>query len=209
MLGVLQGLVRRRARIAEPAAFADLLAAHAAFVSQKSTLDYCRARAGICWPQLFRESEFGRTLELCRWEAYAAVLGDVGEAALIHLRRCDDRGAPLAAGVAQAIGSALRRHPVPAHRDGWEDALAAHAARLHRSLLSPPRPVREVGRVSAARVFEVLPIHTNLKAHDREMVTNNVRFLLCGVAAELERRLDGAALARAVLSDASAAPPAA
>jgi hypothetical protein len=36
-------------------------------------------------------------------------------------------------------------------------------------------------------VFEVLPIHTNLKAHDREMVVNNIRFLLCRVYADMER----------------------
>ena len=45
-------------------------------------------------------------------------------------------------------------------------------------------------------MFDVLPIHTNLKAHDREMVVNNVRFLLCRVYADMERELDGPALVR-------------
>jgi hypothetical protein len=132
------------------------------------------------------------------------VLGDVGEVALIFLRQSGANDGKLAHAVADCLGLALRRHEVPPHRPSWEDVVEAHAARLHQALLAPPRPVREVGRTSARRVFEVLPIHTDLKAHDREMVTNNVRFLLCGVYAEMERRLDGPALARA-LTDAGAA----
>ena len=211
MLGALRRLASGRERVANPEGLADFLAARAAFVSQKSTLDYCRARAGVGWPQLFREDEFGRAMERCRWEAYAAVLGDVGEVALIYLRHAGFDGPPLAAGLAGVLGDALLRHPVPSHRRGWDDAQAAQAAQLHRALMAPPRPVREVGHGSARRVFEVLPIHTNLKAHDREMVTNNIRFLLCSAYAAMEARLDGRALGVALTTagDAPAAPCAA
>lgn len=198
MLSVLRRLRERRGKIVDGAGLADFLAAQAAFVSQRATFDYCRARAGVAWPQLFRASEFGQALELCRLEAYAAVLGDVGEVALIFLRSCGAEDARLAQAVADCLGLALRRQAAPPPRASWEEVLAGHAARLHRAMLAPPRPVREVGRTSAKRVFEVLPIHTDLKAHDREMVTNNIRFLLCGVYAEMERRLDGAALAQAL-----------
>lgn len=207
MLGVLRRLRRGRARVDDPEGLADFMARATAFVSQRVTLDYCRARAGISWPQLFRESEFGQALEHCRWEAYAAILGDVGEVALIYLRQCGCEGEPVAAGVAKGLRSALERYPVPTYRAGWQDALDAHAARLHRALLAPPRPVREVGRSSARRVFEVLPVHTDLKMHDREMVTNNLRFLLCGVYADMERRLDGPVLGRAFNVDAHPKPP--
>jgi hypothetical protein len=211
VLEALRRLASGRDRVATPEGLADFLAARAAFVSQKSTLDYCRARAGVGWPQLFREDEFGRAMERCRWEAYAAVLGDVGEVALIYLRHAGFDGPPLAAGLAGVLGDALLRHPVPSHRRGWYDALAAQAAQLHRALLAPPRPVREVGHGSARRVFEVLPIHTNLKARDREMVTNNIRFLLCSAYAAMEARLDGRALGVALTAagDAPAAPCAA
>ena len=69
-----------------------LSAARTAFVSQKCALDYCRARAGIGWAQLCREDEFGRAIERCRWDSYAAVLADVGEVALIYLRHCGGEG---------------------------------------------------------------------------------------------------------------------
>jgi hypothetical protein len=196
VLGVLRRLSAGSARIATAEGLADFLAARTAFVSQKSALDYCRARAGIGWAQLFREDEFGRAIERCRWDSYAAVLADVGEVALTYLRHCGGEGPDLATELGNAVCAALVRHPVPAHRPDWDEACEAAQARLYRALLAPPRPVHRVGRSSAGKVFDVLPIHTNLKAHDREMVVNNVRFLLCRVYADMESRLDGPALVR-------------
>ena len=99
--------------------------------------------------------------------------------------------------------------PVPAHRASWDDAVEAAEAKLHRALMAAPRAVHRIGRKSGGVVFEVLPIHTNLKAHDREMVVNNVRFLLCRVYADMERELDGPALVRLLsVAGASGSPPA-
>ena len=197
MLGVLRRLAAGRARIVDGGGLADFLAGRAAFVSQKSALDYCRARAGIGWAQLFREDEFGRAIERCRWEAYAAVLADVGEVALIYLRHCGGEGRGSRRGSAEA----LRRGPAsgtrsPAHRPTG----TRPASPRRRGCIGPcwRRRGRCIGSGAAPRgkVFDVLPIHTNLKAHDREMVVNNVRFLLCRVYADMEAQLDGPALVR-------------
>jgi hypothetical protein len=67
--------------------------------------------------------------------------------------------------------------------------------------------VRLIGRISGEAVFAGLPLHTNLKGHDRAMVVNNVRFLLCRIHDDLERAADGPALVRA-LSAAGGPPPA-
>ena len=206
MIRLLRRLAAGRERVLSASGLADFLAVQAAFVSQKSALDYCRARAGIGWPQLFRQDEFGRALERCRWEAYAAVLSDVGEVALVFLRH-HGGDAGVVAGLAASLDAALLRHPVPDHRDSWDDVAAGVRARLHRAMLAAPRPVHRVGRASGGRVFEVLPIHTNLKAHDREMVVNNIRFLLCRVYAEMEAQLDGPALVRALSAMAADDPP--
>jgi hypothetical protein len=106
---------------------------------------------------------------------------------------------------------------VPPHRASWDDALEEIDARLHRAAMAAPRPVHEVGRTSAKRVFNALPIHTNLTRQDREVVTNNIRFLLCRVYADMEAELDGAAIGRALTAsvahgfpapDRAGAPPA-
>jgi hypothetical protein len=56
VIKLLRRLAAGRERIVTTNGLADFLAAQAAFVSQKSALDYCRARAGIGWPQLFRRA---------------------------------------------------------------------------------------------------------------------------------------------------------
>jgi hypothetical protein len=130
---------------------------------------------------------------------------------LIYLRHRGFDGLQLAAALGEVVRAALVRHPAPAHRADWDDAVELARSRLHRALMAPPRPVHRVGRISGRRVFEVLPIHTNLKAHDREMVVNNIRFLLCRVYADMEAELDGAAIGRALTAppgddDPAAAP---
>lgn len=194
MIRFIRGLRKTPEYVRHPDALADFLARHAAFVSQKSTIEYCRARAGVGWNQLVRDEAFTRAIERCRWEAYAAVLGDVAEVALIYLRRQGFNGPDLVAGLSGVAGRSLVRHPVPAHRSGWQDVLDGLAVRLRQAAEQAPRPVHEVGRTSGKQVFAVLPIHTNLAGHDREMVINSVRFLLCRVYAEMEVEVDAAAV---------------
>lgn len=196
MMRFLRGLRPSRMRFDQVDALADFLARHAAYVSQRSTIEYCRARAGVGWSHLVRDAAFTRAIERCRWEAYAAVLADLAEVAQIHLRQQGVDASCVTPGLIDVAGRALLRHPVPAHRADWDETLAALASRLHEAAKQPPRPVHEVGLVSARRVFEVLPLHTNLAGHDREMVTNSVRFLLCRVHADLEAAADGVTLGR-------------
>ena len=170
--------------------FADFLAGRTAFVSQKSALDYCRARAGIGWTQLFREDEFGRALERCRWESYRGGAGrrrrggaDLPAPAAAVRDRTSPRG--------WAGPCALRWSDTPSPgigRIGTRPAIqraGAPASRAARTAAAGA-PGRE--QFCERKVFDVLPIHTNLKAHDREMVVNNVRFLLCRVYADMEAR---------------------
>ncbi len=189
-------LAPERPPIRGPRELADFMAAQAAFVSQKATLDYLRARAGLAWARLFEERDFREALDYCRWEAYAAVLQDVAELVSILLRRHGAPEQPLPALLADLVEVALARYPVPAHRDDWADVVRETEERIRRSLLGPPRPVREVGYASAGRIFPIMPIWTNLADADRDFVENNIRFLLVGVYVELEKRADLPALRR-------------
>jgi hypothetical protein len=140
---------------------ADFLAAHTAYVAQRTVLEYCRARTGLNWDKLFGEQAFLDGLEVCRWEAYAALLADVAEFALILLRRQSPADPQVyLPGIAEAARAALLRHPVPRHRASWD------------------------------AIFGYLPIHPDLRREDREMFRNSVRFALCRVFDEVARRLD-------------------
>jgi hypothetical protein len=173
----LSALRRLQPRRAPPVTTAgelvDFLAARSAYVAQRSVIEYCRARTGPNWEKLFSEPSFLERLEECRWEAYAAVLGEV------------------------AARAALLRHPVPAHRTGWGDAVEAIERHLARALLAAPHPVHLLGIESATAIFDLLPIHADLRRQDRTMFQSTVRFAICRVFDET-RRFDVPALEAAL-----------
>lgn len=189
---------------------ADFLSAQTAYIAQRSVIEYCRARAGLNWDKLFAEPSFLDRLEVCRWEAYAVVLAEVAELALIGLRRhgaADPRA--YLPGLVQAAHAALLRHPVPAHRTSWTDAADAIDRHLAHALIAAPRPVHLLGLHSADVIFDLLPIHADLRREDRSMFQNSVRFALCGASNEVTRRFDVAALEASLLADGDGAPAAA
>ena len=179
----------------------QLLAEQTAYVTQRTVIEYCRARSGLNWDKLFAEPLFVERLEVCRWDGYAIVLAEVAELVLIRLRR-DGTADPedYLPGLVRAAQAALRRHPVPAHRASWSDAEGAIERHLARALLAAPRPVHLVGFQSADAVFELLPIHEGLRRQDQEMFQNSLRFAICGVFEEISRRVDVAALEAALIA---------
>jgi hypothetical protein len=195
-------LPKRATPVSTADELADFLAARSAYVAQRSVIEYCRARSGPNWDKLFSEASFLERLEVCRWEAYATVLAEVAELALIRLRR-DGAGdaASCLPGLVEAARAALLRHPVPAHRSSWSDASEAIERHLARALLAAPHPVHLLGIESATAIFELLPIHADLRRQDRIMFQNTVRFAICRVFDET-RRFDLCAL-EAVLSTAA------
>ncbi len=201
----IRNLVRRAAaagrpvRCRTPEALAALLAREAAFIAQKSTIEYCRARAGCGWDKLFAERELAEAIRRSRWTAYPAVLGDLAEATQILLRRAGEEEAARAVVLAPVIGRALRYHGEPEIPLDLEGVEAAIVRRLEGALAAPPRSMRELGPPTGAIVYEVLPLRTNHRG-DREVVQNQVTFLLCGAYGRLEERIATAELARALLA---------
>jgi hypothetical protein len=108
--------------------------------------------------------------------------GEVAELALIRLRR-DGAAVPHAClpALVQSAHAALLRHPAPSHRTSWSGAADAIEEHLARALLAAPRPVHLVGYQSGDAIFELLPLHADLRRQDREMLQNSVRFAICGV----------------------------
>jgi hypothetical protein len=172
-----------------------------AYVAQRSVLEYCRARTGLNWDKLSLERSFLERLEICRWEAYAIVLAEVAELALIRLRR-DGAADPQTylPGLVAAAHAALLRHPVPGHRTTWADAAEAIERHLARAVLAAPRPVHLLGQQSADAIFDLLPIHADLRPQDREMFQNSVRFATCGAFDAMSRCFEVPTLEAALLA---------
>jgi hypothetical protein len=184
----------------------DFLASEAAHLSQKATIDYCRARSGLGWQKLVSEPQFVAALEACRWQAMAAVLADLVVVTEAWLRPCADDAAPrLAAALTAIFAAILDSSPAPdAARADWQGLPDELAARLARAQMGPVHNPGEVAKTSAARVFDLLPIHPSVRVNDREMVVNSVRFGMVAFSETLARAVrDPASLSRRLIAPAS------
>lgn len=205
MLKALAGLLRKPAPVADKEALRAFLASESAFLAQKTTVEYCRARSGFFWQKLFAEDEFRTALDICRWGAMAAVLADQMIVTEGLLRRH-------AAGAEAALGTALialyedilrgyAADVAPEQRVGWDDLIADLPVRMARAQLGEPHSPAEIARSSGERVYHLLPIHKSLRGHDREMMMNAIRFGMVGFHRKLEEVLrDPAALVRDVIA---------
>jgi hypothetical protein len=184
-----------------PVATADALKAflqeRASLIALKCAIDDCRGKTGLASYALFAEKTFLEALDVCRWEAFAAVLGDLFILTEAHLR------AHAAAGQHPLLAEALvRLHseilgalPAPAHRpDGWGDTVASFGLRFASAVAAEASKALDVADHSAKRLFDTLPIHSSYRELDEEVVYGAVRFRMIAVNQELQRRLAAAEL---------------
>jgi len=192
----------RPAPIATPAALRTFLEERAALIAQKCAIDYCRGKTGLASHALFTEKTFLDALEVCRWEAFAAVLGDLVILAEAALRpHAPEERERLCAALIELNGSVLASLPAPPHRaQGWDDVTEAFALRLRAAAAGRPQQALDVADHSAKRLFETLPIHASYRELDEEVVYGAVRFRMVAVNQELQRRVAAADLARALLA---------
>ncbi|MBI3452064.1 MAG: hypothetical protein HY057_04395 [Rhodospirillales bacterium] len=192
----------------------DLLSAHGSYIAQKCAIDYCRVKAGAFSHSLFKEQPFIDALTVCRWESFAATVADLIIVMEGHLR-------PHVAGVDSRVRLSerltamypeiLHAYPLPDHRpEGWDDAIAAFAARMSAVRMAPPLPPPEVALSSARRLFDTLPIHTNMRKADQEAVFGSVKFQMVGFCHSLHARVRVEPVLRDLLgspADPPAEPP--
>jgi hypothetical protein len=179
----------------EPIATADALKAflgeRASLIAQKCAIDYCRGKTGLASYALFTEKPFLDALEVCRWETFVTVLGDLLIVAEGHLRahaaaeqRARFHGALLA-----MYSAVLAPLPAPAHREeGWGAAIAAFTLQLNTAAVGEPKSALDVADHSAKRLFDTLPIHISMRRLDEEVVYGAVRFRMIAVSQEMQRR---------------------
>jgi hypothetical protein len=183
--------------VATVEAFEEFFAGRAAFVSQRSTIHYCYARAGINWDKLVREDAFTLAMEACRWEAYAAVASGLGLLYEGMLREAAaGRELILADSLARSLHAVLHRYDPPAQDpEAWEREEADFRRRVGLAQQAAPLPAHALGKPVGERIFAVLPIHRRLRHHDAEMVENSLRFAFVNQYDEAAACFDRAALA--------------
>ena len=189
---------RGKPPIADPAALAEFIDRHAAFLVQKGIYEYSRARAGHYSKVLFLEKTFQDAVEGSRWRAFPLGLAMVAEAAegLLRPAAGDDRLA-LLEGLRSLVLSIFDRYPVSpvVGQPAWIELRADLANRLQRIGLHPPKRAMDIPEQFAQSYFDLMPIHEKLRRAEFPAMRNYLRVTMCNIHDELDKRLDARTLA--------------
>ncbi|GAB5387338.1 MAG: hypothetical protein Alpg2KO_03060 [Alphaproteobacteria bacterium] len=175
------------------------IARQSAFISQKCTVEYCRARAGLNWDKLFKEQTFIEAMEICRWEALGAITVDMVDVVWDRLRPhvTADLMEDVSTGLCRIGQSVLYHHKVPEWRqERWQPEADQIEQNMKSASIRVARTVPETTARSARLVFEHLPIHPELRKHDTELITNNIAFNAIRAAEDLDLSADWPNLVR-------------
>jgi hypothetical protein len=202
-------LFRKPSPIRDAAGLSVFVEAETAFLVQKSTWEYSRARSGVLWQKLFKEEAFKAAIEASTWGNFPLGLAFVGEMTVTTLRNgtAIDAGAAASA-VAALCRDVIDRQPQPRGFPDtfWPDARAFVTARIERTVLAPPKAVKDIPLDGHADFFARLPMHPDLTRHDRQLLQNTLRVHLCRAHEALLARLDTASLVPALERAASPGP---
>jgi hypothetical protein len=190
---------RRKPPIRDLAALADFIDQNAAFLMQKGIYEYSRARAGHYAKVMFGESDFRTAVEAARWRAYPLGLSLVAEMVDTILRPAADTE-PTGGALRELVLAVFDRYPVPAavESSAWEAARDELAERLAHIDLHPPKRVIDIPEPFAKAYFDCMPIHEKLRGSDFPTIRSYLKVTLCNIHDELTKRMDVAAIAKAL-----------
>jgi hypothetical protein len=190
-----------RPRSPDPAAFEEFLSRQAAFVAQKTVLDYCRVKSGSNEKKVFADPDFVAALLHCRWQVFLAALADLAGLAEAWLRpHCPGQEAALAARLAAWHAGALAAQEIPqAERESAAAAQRAIAGHLAQLQAAPPSPAHRRALLAEAPLFDTLPIHAEQRRGEGLAIRGALRFHIVSAQQEMERGFDPAGLCAALL----------
>lgn len=193
---------RRRGQVDSGESLARFLDERASYVAQKCLTGYCHVKTNLPLHEMMRESAFAEAYEVARWEGHAAALADLVVVAEGRLRGEAASPAALVEPLVRLFAGVLSSHRAPSRRPGQlEEDVAALRARLCEAQQAPPRPIADISKTGAERLYAHLPIHERLREPDKPAIVASVQFQMVGLAHEFDRAID----ARSVVGDLLAA----
>ena len=170
-------------------ALQQLLDSEAAYLAQKSVIDFARNELGSLSAQAFDDQRFLDKLAVCRWEGFAATLADM--IVLVHAQLLD-AGVPrpaLDARLGDLYAAILTAHPRPDHRSqGWDVEIAALRTRLAKRASGPADPQADA-KATGSKVFDTLPFAPRDPVENRMVLANAFAFGLISFNDRLRRLL--------------------
>jgi hypothetical protein len=201
-MGLLDRIFRRRPPITAKVDVADFIDAQSAFIINRTLYEYARARSGVLSVQLLREKQFQDAVEDGRWKAFPIGVGNVAELVASRLRpHAGDRDQQVVDAIVQCANTVLSRYRVPDGfpPDFWTQARAEVEQRLRLTGLAAPKPAQDIAIASFPALFDLVPLHPDVRKHDFEVVQNNLRSTMLGIAREFEDRASPERLISALL----------
>lgn len=192
----------RARRHSSPSDLARFLQGQAAYVAQKTVLDYCRVKAGRSERQLFSDADFQAALAHCRWQVFFTALADVTALIEAHLR-------PHAPGHEIALAerlialhhtALLSEPPPPTEAPSAADARDALPHYLATLQLQAPYPADRLPLLSEAVLFATLPVHPEQRKGESLAIKGALRFQMVTTQQELERRFDAVKTTHSILN---------
>jgi hypothetical protein len=183
---------------ADPAVFRQFLGSRAAFVAQKTVMDYCGVKVGVQWQAAQADPAFAAALSACRWAVFWPSAADLTLAAgrwlLPHARHPDRLALALGELGAAALEEA-GAHGDPAAR---ADAVAALRRRLAGLPVEPPVGPATMVLAAGPVLLETLPIHPDQRRDERPAILGGLRMNFLAMLQDMERAFDPLALAQAL-----------
>ncbi len=182
--------------IHEWAHLSQALLPNIALVSQKTTVEYCRVKAGSNRRELFSEGSFQESLSISLKTAWPLVMDDFIIALGLHLAA----QSPSPSQDALVTALLALREEIAASAPDLVQPLAVmpdFPARLTVALTAN-LPLSRMAEQSGASIYAALPLHKQLIRYDREVVVNNVRLTFLSAWVALAKRLNTAQLTAAL-----------
>jgi hypothetical protein len=175
------------------------IAGEAAYLAQKTVVGYCRVKTMLDYEKLLAEAPFRDAQDQCRWEGYASTLGDVVIMVENWLRPDDPESRHRLADSLAALYASILMEAVPAHRQNWDDCIAAFGPRFAQAREADPAAPEKIVSGSAALIHEHVPIADRLKRNDREVILGDLRLHILAAHASMQRRFRRDALVAALV----------
>jgi hypothetical protein len=176
-------------KVRSVAALQQFLDGEAAYLAQKSVIDFARNELAGVSGVAFADPRFQAKLAVCRWEGFVGTLADMTVLAHARLGEADLPRALLDRRLGDLYASILTSHPVPDHRpQGWDADIAALRIRLVQRPAGPARPQADA-EVTGAKVFNTLPFPARDPRENRMVLANAFAFGLIAFNDRLKRLL--------------------
>jgi hypothetical protein len=186
--------------IADPSELRRFLSGEASQLAQRLTYEFSRNTLAWYGQHYFNNKGFNAVFRQCRWESFARLAADMTLMAFARLPDSCGTGRPALEARMRAVYAAiLAEYPVPEHRAaGWQDLESVFAERL--ADVQPPVDPAVLTLATTKIIFKTLPVFSENRAGDFDVVRNAVGFGLVAFADRLGRRVDAGRMGQALLA---------